>query len=406
VTTAESDVVALQALQGSIGFGLAFPFTSLSGSGGDPDELQLAISDSDDVTLAVVSNSLQADLTTATKTKIEDSNSFVSAIEAVHTDVNTVNNILSNAIQGVTASAPLLASGTTTRNISIVNQAGGQSLISGIALRNLWATSDIALTVETGDQLTIGVSPTIAGLDARTTAVESWQTTAGSAATVGGLDARTTALEAAVDINGNNVEITSPNTSGQVGFSDSLGNLVYYYTEAFGTMVSTAKVQYRSDLTVFGPGYTPIRQIFQVSVTNNRVQINDSATNANYVEATGSNKTLTVKSGATLNVAGSATFASTITSSWTSSFRQGTATATTSTSDTQYTTGFTYREHVVVVPFGYTFASAPRVYVNKATQSATVISVCATNVTTTGFTLRALDVDAPTYFEAQWLAVL
>jgi hypothetical protein len=28
------------------------------------------------------------------------------------------------------------------------------------------------------------------------------------------------------------------------------------------------------------------------------------------------------------------------------------------------------------------------------------------NRSTTGFTLRALDVDAPTYFEAQWLAVL
>jgi hypothetical protein len=116
--------------------------------------------------------------------------------------------------------------------------------------------------------------------------------------------------------------------------------------------------------------------------------------------------TITFQPGKTFTCNAATTFASTITSSWSSSFRQGTATATTSTSDTQYTTGFTYREHVVVVPFGYTFASAPRVYVNKATQSASVISVCATNVTTTGFTLRALDVDAPTYFEVQWLAVL
>jgi hypothetical protein len=171
-------------------------------------------------------------------------------------------------------------------------------------------------------------------------------------------------------------------------------------------MVSTAKAQYRDDFIVYDPGYTPVRQLFNASVSSNRVQINNPVDNTNYVEATGSDKTLTVKSGATLNVAGAATFASTITSSWSSSFRQGTATTTTSASDTQYTTGFTYREHVLSVPFGYTFASAPRVYVNKATQSASIISVCATNVGTTGFTLRALDVDAPTYVEVQWLAVL
>jgi hypothetical protein len=262
------------------------------------------------------------------------------------------------------------------------------------------------MTIETGDKLTLGVSSTIVGLDARTTAVESWQTTAGAAATVGGLDARTTTLEGAVDVAGNDVSLASPNASGQVGFADSLGTLVHYYTEAFGTVVSTAKAQYRNDFIVYDPGYTPIRTLFNASVTNNRVQINNPVDNTNYVEATGSNKTLTVKSGATLNVAGSATFAAAITSAWTSSFRQGTATTTTSASDTQYTTGFAYREHVLSVPFSYTFSAAPRVYVNKATQSATVVSVCATNVTTTGFTLRALDVDAPTYVEVQWLAVL
>jgi hypothetical protein len=425
ITATETNIAALQAaeavqdaalsvlesVQDSISFTLPWPFSKFSPMGGGADELQLNISDSDDVTLAIVSTALQADLTTATKAKITNADDFVSAVQSGVGDVNAVNNILLNATQGFTAGSggiDISVGPTNTASLSIRTQGTGQSLLDGLnyALRDLFVTSDLTMTVQGADELTLGVSPTIAGLDARTTAVEGWQTTAGSAATVGGLDARTTALEAAVDINGNNVEIASPNTSGQVGFSDSLGNLVYYYTEAFGTMVSTAKVQYRSDLTVFDPGYTPIRQIFQVSVTNNRVQINDSATNANYVEATGSNKTLTVKSGATLNVAGAATFASTITSSWTSSFRQGTATATTSTSDTQYTTGFTYREHVVVVPFGYTFASAPRVYVNKATQSASVISVCATNVTTTGFTLRALDVDAPTYFEVQWLAVL
>jgi hypothetical protein len=146
--------------------------------------------------------------------------------------------------------------------------------------------------------------------------------------------------------------------------------------------------------------------VFGITNSTATATFSDPATNSTYVTLTGGTKTLRVHSDATLDCDGAATFASTITSSWSSSFRQGTVSSTTSTSDTQYTTGFTYREHVLSVSFSYTFASAPRVYVNKATQSASVISVCATNVTTTGFTLRALDVDAPTYFEVQWLAVL
>jgi hypothetical protein len=172
------------------------------------------------------------------------------------------------------------------------------------------------------------------------------------------------------------------------------------------TVIVNPTLQPRGNLQVFDSTYNPIRLVFGVVNNTATATFSDPATNSTYVTLTGGTKTLRVHPGATLDCDGSATFASTITSSWSSSFRQGTVTTTTSTSDTQYTTGFTYREHTKSVDFSYTFASAPRVYVNLSTQSASIVRVSATNVTTTGFTLRALDVDAPTYLEVQWLAVL
>jgi hypothetical protein len=241
------------------------------------------------------------------------------------------------------------------------------------------------MSVEAGDQLTIGVSPTIAGLDARVTATEGWQTTAGSAATVGGLDARTTALEtntASLTQSGANVTL---NTTGNVDFEENGTPWMFYAQPNAALVFSPPTATQSRGRHDFYDGTPPLSLMARFD---------------------GDAGTITFQPGKTFECNAAATFASAITSSFSSSFRQGTATTTTSASDTQYTTGFTYREHVLSVPFGFTFASAPRVYVNKATQSATVISVCATNVTTTGFTLRALDVDAPTYFEAQWLAVL
>jgi hypothetical protein len=85
-----------------------------------------------------------------------------------------VTTLEGDAIQSLTFNSPINVTGSgTSRNIGVIAQVGEHSPLTTIgALRGLWSTSDIALTVEPGDQLTIGVSPTIAGLDARTTTLE------------------------------------------------------------------------------------------------------------------------------------------------------------------------------------------------------------------------------------------
>jgi hypothetical protein len=370
----------------------------------------------------------------------------------------SVADRLDTALLNVTGDGPVAVTVVgQAANLSFFEQGGGQSLLNsaGNALRNAYVTTDLTSSVEGGDQWTLGLNATgpiasgldsristnegnwsafqgaagtgptgagqaLTGLDTRVASTESWQATAGAAATVGGLDARVTTLEAAggldarvtdledaVVVGANSVDLRSPSTTGLVGFQDSTGTRQVYMTEEFNsTVIVNPTLQARGNLQVYDATYSPIRLVFGVVNNTATATFSDPATNSAYVTLTGGTKTLRVHPGATLDCDGSATFASTITSSWSSSFRQGTATTTTSTSDTQCTTGFTYREHTKSVDFSYTFASAPRVYVNLSTQSASIVRVSATNVTTTGFTLRCLDVDAPTYLEVQWLAVL
>jgi hypothetical protein len=223
------------------------------------------------------------------------------------------------------------------------------------------------------------------------------------------LDGAVSDLEAAVVVGANSVDLTSPSTTGIVGFSDSTGTRQLYMTEQFGgTIIVNSTLQPRGNVQVFDDSYSPIRLVFGVTNSTATATFNDPVTNSAYVTLTGGTKTLRVHSDATLDCDGAATFASTVSSAFASSIRQGTSTVSTSTGGTSYTYGgFTYKEFVYAIGFGYTFASAPRVHVTTSSASPSIVRVSATDVTTTGFNLRILDANDPsTSVSTEWLAIL
>ena len=275
--------------------------------------------------------------------------------------------LIASAVQGVTGTAPISASRTDNDvTMSLVTQGGGQqSLVTSGTVRDLSASLDFAWTLPS-DQLTLNLDasgPTVSGLDTRIASLETNTASLSQSGTTATLD-----------------------TAGDVYFRESGANWMFYAQPNQALVFSpVAAIQSRGQHQFYN-SVQPLSLLARFD---------------------GDADTITFQPGKTFTCSAAATFSSAATSAFSSSLRQGTYATTTSTSDTQYIHGgLTYREHVASVAFSYTFASAPRVYLNKSTQSSSILSVCATNVTATGFTLRALDVDAPTYLEVQWMAVL
>jgi hypothetical protein len=204
---------------------------------------------------------------------------------------------------------------------------------------------------------------------------------------VGGLDARTTTLE------GNTASLTQSgadvtlNTTGNVDFEEN-GTAWMFYAQPNGALVLSPPIAVQS---------------------RGRHDFYDSTPPLSLLARfDGDAGTITFQAGKTFTCNATATFASTVSSAFASSIRQGTSTVSTSTGGTSYTYGgFTYKEFVYAISYGYTFSSAPRVHVTTSSASPSIIRVSATDVTTTGFNLRILDANDPsTSVSTEWLAIL
>jgi hypothetical protein len=188
---------------------------------------------------------------------------------------------------------------------------------------------------------------------------------------------------------------------------------MFYYTEQFGTIVNSAKTQYRDTLNVYDPGYTPIRLLFQANVPNGQITFHDPVTNTQYLRGTGSTKTVLVPSGATLQVDGTTTLNGATTIASLNDARQGTFTysfvyGNGSRNFSQTIQGVTVESFELALTFGHTFTANPYVHcvpvsTDYSTAGVRGVYVKSRNTTSVTFVIM-LEAAIPQPTTFHWLA--
>jgi hypothetical protein len=202
---------------------------------------------------------------------------------------------------------------------------------------------------------------------------------------VGGKDLRADLLtvEGRFAVSGDDHYLKGLTANSKVGLANSTGASQFYWWGQFNTLLAEGNMQCRGNV------------IF--AVLDGTVQT--------YAQALPASKTFQITNIGTLSVLGTATFANDITAPNVPRIKQGAAIVT--TGGTSYTKGgFTYQESTHAVTFGYTFSTEPRVHVTLDGVRPTIMNVAVSGISTTGFTLRVIDAEAPKTITVQWLAVL